>query len=140
MTLTDVAQQQKVAGCILLISEQGPDHFVGGIVNGSRQRQARSAPLQPVVDRGIQLQEHADLRVTLPSLVIPPPPILVRTGQPRCTPDAPHTGPRYPQPVFLLEHFTQVLIVVVLADTLCQGQDLFPSRWRQPARRRPATV
>ena len=102
IALGDVADQLKVASGVLLGAEERPHDLAGGIVDGAQEGQLRSPLLEPGMERGIQLQQAAGLRVALPALTAAPPPILLRTGQARTSPHPAHAGARDLNLVLLL--------------------------------------
>src|SRR5579871_1048222 len=95
----NLLHQLKVAHAVLLFPKDSPQHFAGGIINGSQQVQSRSPLFQPSMWAAIDLHQHALLSIA------PPAAAMLRRlvgGWPTGLDNAPHGGAREDNALALL--------------------------------------
>jgi hypothetical protein len=125
----DLAHHFEVTLSILLLPEAGPQHLAGGVVDGSDQAQQRSAPLQPVMAPGVDLDQHPRL-----GIAVAPAPVTGRSPLMGCRDagggqDAMDTGSRDAQLVLLAGHLGQMLPVEPGVDRGGQLHHPAPELW-----------
>lgn len=77
------AKEQEIAVRIFLLPKSGGADLAGGVVDGSQQREAGTALLQPIVVTPVDLYEQSGARHPLAPTAMPRRTATPRTPQPR---------------------------------------------------------
>ena len=87
-------QQLEVTLGVLFYPEERMGHLTRSIIYGTYQAQPWSSALQPIMATGVYLQEHALLRIALPSTAVAWRPSLPVTPHAGSEQNTPHCGAR----------------------------------------------